>query len=162
MTPRTQQSLTQVVTQKASTTSNKNVFGDHGNLAGTKAECNEQVNCIIISAHRCWDLHDDGYRRTGNGQQHLRCAEVRTPAAHSAGTTYPGTSSASQDPKKIAVAGIGYVGLSVAVLLAQHHDVVLIDIAPDKVQQVSDRISPFCAPDIQQHLSDTSLRLEAT
>ncbi|KRA06879.1 nucleotide sugar dehydrogenase [Acidovorax sp. Root568] len=63
---------------------------------------------------------------------------------------------------KIAVAGIGYVGLSVAVLLAQHHDVVLIDIAPDKVQQVSDRISPFCDPDIQQYLSDTSLRLEAT
>jgi len=54
VTPRTQQSLTQVGTQKASTTSNKNAFGDHGNLAGTKAECNEQVNCIIISAYRCW------------------------------------------------------------------------------------------------------------
>lgn len=63
---------------------------------------------------------------------------------------------------KIAVAGIGYVGLSVAVLLAQQHDVVLIDVAPNKVHQISNRISPFDDPDIQRYLSDTSLHLAAT
>ena len=44
---------------------------------------------------------------------------------------------------KIAVVGIGYVGLSLAVLLSQKHDVTAADICPDKVRQVNSRISPI-------------------
>ena len=45
--------------------------------------------------------------------------------------------------KKIAVAGAGYVGLSVATLLAQHNTVKLVDVVPEKVEKVNKRISPI-------------------
>jgi len=63
---------------------------------------------------------------------------------------------------KIAVAGIGYVGLSVAVLLAQRHDVVLIDIEPGKVQHIISRTPPFDDPEIARYLREVPLRLHAT
>ena len=44
---------------------------------------------------------------------------------------------------KIAVAGTGYVGLSIATLLSQHHSVLAVDVIPDKVNQINKRISPI-------------------
>ena len=44
---------------------------------------------------------------------------------------------------KIAVAGTGYVGLSMATLLAQHHSVVAVDVIPEKVEKINKRISPI-------------------
>ena len=44
---------------------------------------------------------------------------------------------------KIAVAGTGYVGLSMATLLSQHHDVVAVDVVPEKVEKINQRISPI-------------------
>ena len=44
---------------------------------------------------------------------------------------------------KIAVAGTGYVGLSMATLLAQHHEVMAVDVIPEKVEKINQRISPI-------------------
>ncbi|KZN68473.1 nucleotide sugar dehydrogenase [Pseudoalteromonas luteoviolacea] len=63
---------------------------------------------------------------------------------------------------KIAVAGIGYVGLSNAVLLAQHNEVVAYDIDESKVSAINNGISPILDEDISEYLKHTSLRLTAT
>ena len=63
---------------------------------------------------------------------------------------------------KIVVAGIGYVGLSNAVLLAQNHDVTLIDIFAERVSQINARISPIIDPEIEDYLSTKPLSLKAT
>jgi UDPglucose 6-dehydrogenase len=63
---------------------------------------------------------------------------------------------------KIAVAGIGYVGLSNAVLLAQHHEVVALDIAHAKVDMLNDRMSPIEDADISHFLKNKKLNLHAT
>ncbi len=63
---------------------------------------------------------------------------------------------------KIAIAGTGYVGLSNAVLLAQHHDVVALDILPAKVDMINRRQSPIDDPDIAHYLKHVPLRLKAT
>lgn len=63
---------------------------------------------------------------------------------------------------KIAIAGTGYVGLSMATLLAQHHEVVALDIDPAKVEQINHRRSPVEDADIERFLRDKPLRLRAT
>ena len=63
---------------------------------------------------------------------------------------------------KIAVVGTGYVGLSNAVVLAQHHEVVALDIDGDKVAQLNDRVSPIVDPELQDYLSTRELNLRAT
>lgn len=63
---------------------------------------------------------------------------------------------------KITVAGAGYVGLSNAVLLAQHNDVTLFDVIPEKIEQINRRQSPIEDPEIQDYLSNKPLQLHAT
>jgi UDPglucose 6-dehydrogenase len=63
---------------------------------------------------------------------------------------------------KIAIAGTGYVGLSNAVLLAQHHEVVALDIVPAKVDQINARQSPIEDADIEHYLATRALNLRAT
>jgi UDPglucose 6-dehydrogenase len=63
---------------------------------------------------------------------------------------------------KIAVAGIGYVGLSNAVLLAQHHEVVALDISQRRVELLNDHISPIEDRDISEYLTQKNLNLAAT
>lgn len=63
---------------------------------------------------------------------------------------------------KIAVAGIGYVGLSNAVLLAQHNDVVMVDINEARVQQINNRQSPIIDPELEDYLANNGLNLSAT
>lgn len=63
---------------------------------------------------------------------------------------------------KIAVAGTGYVGLSNAMLLAQHHEVVAVDIVPEKVELLNNRLSPVEDPEISDFLSRNDLRFTAT
>lgn len=55
---------------------------------------------------------------------------------------------------RIAVAGIGYVGLSLAVLLAQNNDVTAVDVVQDKVDLVNNRKSPIRDEDIERYLAD--------
>ena len=63
---------------------------------------------------------------------------------------------------KIAIAGLGYVGLSNAVLLAQHNEVVAIDIAPDKVAMLNSKQSPVEDAEIEDYLQNRQLNLRAT
>lgn len=63
---------------------------------------------------------------------------------------------------KIAVAGTGYVGLSIATLLAQHHKVMAIDIIPEKVDMINNRKSPIQDEYIEKYLSEKKLDLTAT
>jgi UDPglucose 6-dehydrogenase len=63
---------------------------------------------------------------------------------------------------KIAVAGTGYVGLSLAVLLAQHHEVVALDIIEDKVRQLNNKRSPIEDREIQEFLDNKPLNFSAT
>lgn len=64
--------------------------------------------------------------------------------------------------KKIAVAGTGYVGLSLAVLLAQHNEVTAVDIIEDKVNKINNRISPIQDDYIEEYLATKELNLKAT
>jgi len=63
---------------------------------------------------------------------------------------------------RIAVAGTGYVGLSIATLLSQHHDVTAVDLIPDKVEKINARISPIQDEYIEKYLAEKPLRLKAT
>lgn len=63
---------------------------------------------------------------------------------------------------KIAVAGTGYVGLSIATLLAQHHQVKAVDVVPEKVEKLNRRISPIQDEYIEKYLAEKSLNLTAT
>ena len=63
---------------------------------------------------------------------------------------------------KIAVAGTGYVGLSLAVLLSQHHQVTAVDVAPEKVEKINRRQSPIQDAEIEQYLAEKALDLTAT
>ena len=63
---------------------------------------------------------------------------------------------------KIAVAGTGYVGLSIATLLSQHHDVTAVDIVPEKVEMINHRKSPIVDKEIEEYLATKPLRLKAS
>ena len=62
----------------------------------------------------------------------------------------------------IAVAGTGYVGLSIATLLAQHHQVIAVDVIPEKVDKINNRISPIQDEYIEKYLAEKELNLTAT
>ena len=62
----------------------------------------------------------------------------------------------------IAVAGTGYVGLSIATLLAQHHQVTAVDVIPEKVEKINNRISPIQDEYIEKYLAEKELNLKAT
>ena len=64
--------------------------------------------------------------------------------------------------KKIAIAGTGYVGLSNGVLLAQHNDVIALDISPEKVEQINSKVSPISDTEIEEFLTSKPLSLKAT
>lgn len=63
---------------------------------------------------------------------------------------------------KIAVAGTGYVGLSIATLLSQHHEVVAVDVVPEKVELINHRRSPIQDEYIEKYLAEKELNLKAT
>ena len=63
---------------------------------------------------------------------------------------------------KIAVAGTGYVGLSMATLLSQHNKVVAVDIVPEKVELINNKKSPIIDPEIEDFLANKDLNLAAT
>ena len=63
---------------------------------------------------------------------------------------------------RIAVAGTGYVGLSIAILLAQHHEVTAVDVVPEKVDKINNGVSPIQDEYIEKYLAERSLRLKAT
>lgn len=63
---------------------------------------------------------------------------------------------------KVAVAGTGYVGLSIATLLSQHHKVTAVDVIPEKVEKINNRISPIQDEYIEKYLTEKQLDLTAT
>ncbi len=64
--------------------------------------------------------------------------------------------------KNIAVAGTGYVGLSIATLLSQHHKVMAVDVIPEKVKKITNRVSPIQDEYIEKYLAEKELNLTAT
>lgn len=62
----------------------------------------------------------------------------------------------------ITIAGTGYVGLSNAVLLAQHHQVIALDVVPEKVEQINQRHSPIADKELEEYLANKPLNLRAT
>ena len=62
---------------------------------------------------------------------------------------------------KVAVAGTGYVGLSIATLLAQHHQVTAVDVVPEKAEKLNKRISPIQDDYIEKYLAEKPLNLTA-
>ena len=63
---------------------------------------------------------------------------------------------------RIAVAGTGYVGLSIATLLSQHHDVTAVDVLAEKVDEINQRVSPIRDEYIERYFAEKTLRLVAT
>ena len=63
---------------------------------------------------------------------------------------------------KIAVAGAGYVGLSMGTLFAQHNEVVAVDIVPEKVEMINRRVSPIQDEYVEKFFAEKELRLVAT
>ncbi|MEB5750839.1 nucleotide sugar dehydrogenase [Leclercia adecarboxylata] len=63
---------------------------------------------------------------------------------------------------KITIVGTGYVGLSNAVLLAQHHQVIALDVVPEKVEQINQRQSPIADKELEEYLANKPLNLRAT
>ena len=63
---------------------------------------------------------------------------------------------------KIAVAGTGYVGLSISTLLSQHHQVTAVDIIPEKVEMINNKKSPIQDDYIEKYLAEKELNLRAT
>ena len=63
---------------------------------------------------------------------------------------------------KVAVAGTGYVGLSIATLLSQHHKVTAVDVIADKVEKINARISPIQDEYIEKYFAEKELELQAT
>jgi len=63
---------------------------------------------------------------------------------------------------KVAIAGTGYVGLSNSILLAQHNEVVALDVIPEKVEMINQKISPIEDPEIKEYLQNKSLNFKAT
>ena len=68
----------------------------------------------------------------------------------------------SIDDIKIAVAGTGYVGMSIATLLSQHHHVSAVDVIPEKVEKINNRISPLQDDYIEKFFAEENLHLDAT
>jgi UDPglucose 6-dehydrogenase len=63
---------------------------------------------------------------------------------------------------KIAIAGIGYVGLSNAILLSQHYEVIALDVIPEKIEQLNNKFSPIVDAEIEDFLANKELNLTAT
>ena len=63
---------------------------------------------------------------------------------------------------KITIAGTGYVGLSNAILLAQHNEVIALDIIKEKVDMINNKKSPIIDPEIEEYLATKDLNLTAT
>ena len=63
---------------------------------------------------------------------------------------------------KIAVAGTGYVGLSMATLLSQNHQVTAVDVIPEKVEKINNRVSPIQDEYIEKFFAEKELNLKAT
>ena len=63
---------------------------------------------------------------------------------------------------KIAVAGVGYVGLSNAIILAQHNEVVALDVVQEKVDMINNKRSPIVDKEISEYLAEKALNLKAT
>ena len=75
---------------------------------------------------------------------------------------YKETNNCKMKQLNITVAGTGYVGLSIATLLAQHHRVVAVDVIPEKVEKINHRVSPIQDEYIEKYLAEKELNLTAT
>ena len=102
------------------------------------------------------------YREKTKLNRNIECKGAYSVAELFLWTKLDGGVSIMKKDYKIAIAGTGYVGLSIATLLSQHHQVTAVDIIPKKVDMINNRKSPIQDEYIEKYLTEKDLDLTAT
>ena len=102
------------------------------------------------------------YREKTKLNRNIECKGAYSVAELFLWTKLDGGVSIMKKDYKIAIAGTGYVGLSIATLLSQHHQVTAVDIVPEKVELINNRKSPIQDDYIEKYLAEKELNLTAT
>ena len=140
---------------------------DAGETAGNAASSGEAVGTVPKASNTVQTLSDSAPANVSIPANGIISTKGASPAnetisAKAAGSASTGNPIPPHAPLSIAVAGTGYVGLSIATLLSQHNHVTAVDIVPEKVGMINNRKSPIQDEYIEDYLANKDLDLTAT